>query len=247
MKLFRYHHDLRISSKLPVPLRSLFEKYRTMPLCLCVLFSYAAGAGHSLISPLISLILATLLAVFTAAAALFLRPSRSWLIFFCAATAAILTIFGFELVLEGAEKFGGNGFQGLHTLHHLGVFSVQVSGLSLLLSYSMFQHHASGFDRILGSVGGYFLLALIWSSIYSLILVWSPCAIIETSNGEGLATGTIHYYSLVTQTTQGYGDFIPKEPSSRYAAAFQGATGTLYLAILVAGLLGIVQRNVILK
>ena len=47
------------------------------------------------------------------------------------------------------------------------------------------------------------------------------------------------YYSLVTLTTLGYGDITPVTPLARNLAAFEAAMGQLYIAILVARLVGL--------
>ncbi len=46
------------------------------------------------------------------------------------------------------------------------------------------------------------------------------------------------YYSLVTMTTLGYGDIVPTTPVTQIAAAVQAVVGQLYIAVLVARLVG---------
>ena len=46
------------------------------------------------------------------------------------------------------------------------------------------------------------------------------------------------YYSLVTLTTLGYGDITPLTPFSRTLASMQAVFGQVYLAVLVARLVG---------
>ena len=53
---------------------------------------------------------------------------------------------------------------------------------------------------------------------------------------ESLITGI--YYSLVTMTTLGYGDVVPATALTRMAAAVQALLGQLYVAVLVARLVG---------
>jgi len=52
---------------------------------------------------------------------------------------------------------------------------------------------------------------------------------------------TSFYFSIVTWTTLGYGDFSPVE-SLRFLAAFEALMGYLYMAILVGLLLNITQH-----
>jgi hypothetical protein len=46
------------------------------------------------------------------------------------------------------------------------------------------------------------------------------------------------YFSLTTLSTIGFGDITPVTLQARYAAVAEGITGQLYLAILVARLVG---------
>lgn len=47
------------------------------------------------------------------------------------------------------------------------------------------------------------------------------------------------YYSLVTMTTLGYGDIVPSSPAARSVATLQAVVGQLYLAVIVARLVGL--------
>lgn len=63
-------------------------------------------------------------------------------------------------------------------------------------------------------------------------------------NGESIIVGDFYlsfYFSIVTWTTLGYGDFAPIE-NLRFVAAFEAMMGYLYMAILVGLLLNIAQQ-----
>jgi hypothetical protein len=47
------------------------------------------------------------------------------------------------------------------------------------------------------------------------------------------------YFSFVTMTTLGYGDISPVSPAAKSMAITQAITGQVYLAVLVARLVGI--------
>jgi voltage-gated potassium channel Kch len=47
------------------------------------------------------------------------------------------------------------------------------------------------------------------------------------------------YFSLVTLTTLGYGDIVPTAAAARMLAAVEAVVGQLYLAVLVARLVGL--------
>ena len=46
------------------------------------------------------------------------------------------------------------------------------------------------------------------------------------------------YFSIVTLTTTGYGDVTPATSLAQISAALAAALGTLYLAILIGGIVG---------
>ena len=51
------------------------------------------------------------------------------------------------------------------------------------------------------------------------------------------------YYSYVTLTTLGYGDVLPLTLTARIWSAAEAVTGVLYLAVLVARLVGMYKRR----
>ena len=53
-----------------------------------------------------------------------------------------------------------------------------------------------------------------------------------------VADGDFLHYSFITLTTTGYGEILPVSPSARLFASLQSVTGTLYLAVFIAALLG---------
>ncbi|HET6879389.1 MAG TPA: potassium channel family protein, partial [Pirellulales bacterium] len=66
-------------------------------------------------------------------------------------------------------------------------------------------------------------------------------ALVEPANRPS----TLAYFSFVTLTTAGYGDIVPATSLTRILAALEAVVGQFYLAVLVAGLVGIrVSRRV---
>ncbi len=102
-------------------------------------------------------------------------------------------------------------------------------------------------DTIAASLCIYFLIAIVWAEIFSIMEIANPGSFVVISGdtpdvrlevgGEGTAMAL--YYSLVTMTTLGYGDIVPKTAPARMFAAMEAVTGQMYLAVLVARLVGI--------
>jgi hypothetical protein len=104
-------------------------------------------------------------------------------------------------------------------------------------------------DSIFGSIAGYLLLGTAWGLVYSLLHLTSPDAFVI---GEGLPLfledqeerlPIFIYYSFVTLTTLGYGDMSPVTPAARALSWLEAVSGQLYVATLVAGIVGVVAMN----
>lgn len=94
-------------------------------------------------------------------------------------------------------------------------------------------------NKLIGSVCIYLLLGLIWGLIYIFIAEVSPDAFKGLTLSSDLSsTWGYIYYSFVTLTTLGYGDISPVNAYARVLAYLEAIAGQLYIAILVASLVG---------
>ena len=95
-------------------------------------------------------------------------------------------------------------------------------------------------NRLLGAVSIYLLLGLIWAVVYVGILEVDPAAFRGNGGGPWLESfPEFVYFSFVSLTTLGYGDISPASPIARFVVYLEAILGQLYLAIMVAGLVGI--------
>lgn len=102
-------------------------------------------------------------------------------------------------------------------------------------------------DTIAGAICVYLMLAVIWALAFSLVELTHPGSFLagghrigETSAAEGrLFVQQLLYLSLVTVSTVGYGDVLPVTPPARMLAALEAVVGQLYLAVLIARLVGL--------
>ncbi|QDU36330.1 voltage-gated potassium channel [Maioricimonas rarisocia] len=112
-------------------------------------------------------------------------------------------------------------------------------------------------DTIAAAICVYLLMGLLWAFLYSLTSQINPLAFSETEEmtrlanaaGDdapaatvrfaGLDTGTGLYFSFVTLTTLGYGDITPLSTPARMLTAAEAIAGQIYLAVLVARLVGL--------
>jgi len=95
-------------------------------------------------------------------------------------------------------------------------------------------------NKILGAICLYLLIGLIWAVLYTLVQLTFPGSFANiTSNNEWFTLfPDFIYFSFVTITTLGFGDISPLSPISRFFVYSEAVIGQLYLAILVASLVG---------
>ncbi len=95
-------------------------------------------------------------------------------------------------------------------------------------------------NRLFGAISIYLLLGVIWAIVYVGILEVDPDAFNGAEAGPWLESiPEFIYFSFVSLTTLGYGDISPATPIARFVVYLEAIMGQLYLAIMVAGLVGI--------
>ena len=146
------------------------------------------------------------------------------------ALAAILAVVVIGLILETA------GLRYIHLMLMLGFFiwTTWLAARQVLFTGSIDD------NKIVGAICIYLLLGLIWTMMYLLIAEAVP----DAFNGLQQAPwydnfSELSYYSFVTLTTLGYGDITPNLPIPQFLAYVGAVAGLLYLAILVASLIGV--------
>ena len=95
--------------------------------------------------------------------------------------------------------------------------------------------------RVMGGIAGYLLIGYTWTFAYQLVVQQAPGAIhFEAGVADTPSRQPNHliYFSFTTLTTVGYGDVRPVHPAVRSLAVAEALVGQLYLAILIASLVG---------
>jgi len=134
-----------------------------------------------------------------------------------------------------------------------GVYGLDFGALALTVTWlfyalaiitaHLFQQTDVTIDTILGAVVVYLLVAVAFSMLFQ--------AVELTSRGSfsGLAEDIYQdrpalahamlYFSLVCITTMGFGDIVPVSNLARPLAVIEGVFGQLYLAVMIARLVGL--------
>ncbi len=101
----------------------------------------------------------------------------------------------------------------------------------------------SDIDTISGGIACYLLIGAAWALTYRVVEFVAPGSFsIGGQEGQALWSDYL-YFSLTTMTTLGYGDFAPLKPFARIWSTLEAVTGTLFIALLVARLVGIYRRG----
>lgn len=95
-------------------------------------------------------------------------------------------------------------------------------------------------DRIVGSICIYLLIGMFFAFIYAALGIMDPASF--DLGGETASTienfRDYLYFSYTTLTTTGFGDMVPTRPLSRAISGLESITGSIYLVIMVARLVG---------
>jgi hypothetical protein len=115
---------------------------------------------------------------------------------------------------------------------------VYVSVLFLLLRYVFGPEIMDG-DRLWGAAASYLMLGILWCFIYALVELERQQTFLVRGEPANLQLAELLYFSFSTLTTIGFGDIVPLSRGAQMAAVFEGIGGTLFLAILIAKLVGV--------
>jgi hypothetical protein len=89
---------------------------------------------------------------------------------------------------------------------------------------------------IFESINGYLMLGLMFTIWVAIAMIIEPAAFSFPS--ENPIAQDYTYFTFVTMTTLGYGDVIPQLPFSRSIATFISTAGQIYIAVIIAMLVG---------
>jgi hypothetical protein len=135
--------------------------------------------------------------------------------------------------------------EGVEVIRHLLLIAFLAYVIWVMLR-AIFDSRRVTFNTVCASLCIYLLLGLVWALTYSVDEALDPSAFTCTVGGAknpgwmrvGRGETTSLYFSFATLTTLGYGDIVPTSPISRMLASMEAITGQLYLAVLVARLVG---------
>jgi Ion channel len=151
--------------------------------------------------------------------------------------ARLLTALAAILALSGAAFRISNPSLVSVWLGHLAIIAA-VLAISLVIGKAVFAPGRISHHRIEGGIILYLNIALLFTSIYRLILELDPAAFTQLSlhQSEIAAASSMLYFSFTTLTSTGFGEILPVNPVARSMSNLESVLGQLYLAILLARL-----------
>jgi len=98
-------------------------------------------------------------------------------------------------------------------------------------------------DKIFAAICVYLLVGFVWTYVFALLDEIQPGSFAgSTETGRNDYIGRImqlRYFSFATLTTLGYGDILPRSSTAQTMAVLEAVLGQIYLAVLVARLVGL--------
>jgi voltage-gated potassium channel len=183
------------------------------------------GENHRLLQAV--MLLTQLVAYFS------LNLSNQWRLFVAVMVVLMLVVNGLREFTEWPAA----------PLVELFVVLVFYCGMAYVAGRQVLYTSGIEFNHIVGTVAVFLLLGLIWALLYLITLEFWPMAFhgIEYKNwNDNLGAAT--YFSFITMTSTGYGDITPVLPVTRTLAYLQAITGTFYMAVVVASMVGAFSR-----
>jgi len=103
-------------------------------------------------------------------------------------------------------------------------------------------------ETIYGAIVAYILIGILWIYLYQLTEFIHPDSFSVSQALADDARKSLYHFSFVTLTTLGYGDITPVSGSARSLATLEAITGQMYIAVLIARLVGIhISQNLTKK
>jgi Ion channel len=99
-------------------------------------------------------------------------------------------------------------------------------------------------DKIYGALCVYLLIGFAWGILYAILDQLEPGSFTAPQDTDGVNENVarvmrMRYFSVVTLTTVGFGDIVPRSAAARMFATLEAVMGQIYLAVLVARLVGL--------
>lgn len=156
---------------------------------------------------------------------------------------ALALAFGIIAIASGIPLL----FPGLSPLAvraSMGTGSLAYAGFILIATFSIgksvFVSDRVTANRIVGGICVYLLIGTCFGFLFAGIALFVPGSL-SLGPPEAPTIGRLNdlmYFSLSTLTTTGFGDIRPIHPFTKFLASFESIIGSIYVAVMIARLVG---------
>jgi voltage-gated potassium channel Kch len=107
----------------------------------------------------------------------------------------------------------------------------------------VFRPGTTELDAVVGALCGFVLILTVFMRLHGLLEAWDPGSYQAqgpplSSRSDLALIAVFQYFSTITLTTVGFGDIVPISPAARLATGLEAIVGQLYLAVVIATLVG---------
>jgi len=110
--------------------------------------------------------------------------------------------------------------------------------ISLLITLFIFRSPVVTRDVVSAALVVYLFLAMLFAKLYLMLELAYPGSFSISHETIRDNPGLLKYFSMVTLSTLGYGDLSPVNDKSQTLASMEAIFGQIYLAVLIARLVG---------
>lgn len=156
-------------------------------------------------------------------------------------------------ILLAIPKFGTTwalSFTDYTLLHLLDALTgiAFIAYIMVLILRHIFKQENVTLETIYGAIVVYILIGIMWVFLYHLIEYLHPDSFSFAADVTVNPKKALYYYSFVTLTTLGYGDITPVSDPAKSLAMLEAIVGQMYIAVLIARLVGIhISQSLIKK
>jgi hypothetical protein len=114
--------------------------------------------------------------------------------------------------------------------------------LTYLLQY-VFHRDVMTADKLWGAGAAFLMTGVLWAYLYAIVQHYYPASFAVGGTPADLTMPAFVYFSFTVLTTTGFGDLAPLTRQARSLCVVEQITGALFLAILIARLIGVYPRR----
>jgi len=116
------------------------------------------------------------------------------------------------------------------------IYAVFLVMAIIAITKKLFSVRKVSTDTIIGGICVYILLGFLWALFYYLIYCFDKGAFSLQAHSTN---PNLFYFSFTTLTTTGFGDIVPLDKMAMVLASLEAVVGQMYLAVLIARLVGL--------